>query len=360
MQRIWIFTILFFSWQSQADFEFYRGARQLGMGGAVVAVANDETSVLTQPNGLGRLRNYFYTFADPELTNSNEGGEATFGSGVLGAVDPQTLYDELAVQKDKPYYFKGQVFPSIAVPNFAIGVLGKYEILARRNSSDDSYDYNYLNDYALVTGFNLRFWQGRVKIGFNGRLINRTEYHGNLTTADLPFNISGIASEGMGLGVDGGLTLAAPWAYLPTIAAVVRDMGGTSFTMSDGLFGNGAPNSVPNFIPYTVDVGFALFPILANHVRATFTVDYRNIMTSTDETNEESLDRYHMGGEFNLYDQYFFRSGYGGGYWSAGFEFANEYFQLQMTSYGQKVDFSGTGTSPEEDRRWILKLSFRQ
>ncbi|MEO1714979.1 MAG: hypothetical protein AAFU60_16735, partial [Bacteroidota bacterium] len=292
-----IITLLLAVGSAKADFEFYRGARQLGMGGAVVAVANDETSILTQPNGLGRLRDYFYTYFDPEITNSQEGGDATFNSGVLGVVDPQTLYDELDVQKDKPFYFKGQVFPSIAVPNFGIGLLGKYEVLAQRNSND-SYNLRYINDYALASAFNLRFWEGRIKIGFSGRLINRTEYFADLLPSGQPFQIQGQAAEGMGLGVDGGITFAAPWRYLPTIAAVVRDIGGTSFTMSDGIVGNGAPGLVPNMIPYTVDVGAAIFPILTNNIRNTLTVDYRNILTATDQTNESSIDRFHMGTEF--------------------------------------------------------------
>jgi hypothetical protein len=37
-------------------YEFYNGIRGLGMGGAQVAVVNDETSLMINPAGLGKLR----------------------------------------------------------------------------------------------------------------------------------------------------------------------------------------------------------------------------------------------------------------------------------------------------------------
>ena len=49
------------------NFEFYRGIRQMGMGGASIAVVNDETALLANPAGLGKLRDYIITVADPEV-----------------------------------------------------------------------------------------------------------------------------------------------------------------------------------------------------------------------------------------------------------------------------------------------------
>src|SRR5262245_48475072 len=48
-------------------FEFYTGARMLGMGGAAVAAVNDETAIFTNPAALGKLRDVFITVVDPEI-----------------------------------------------------------------------------------------------------------------------------------------------------------------------------------------------------------------------------------------------------------------------------------------------------
>ena len=66
---ILLLALLSSSWcfASGERFEFYNGIRQMGMGGCSVATANDETALLSNPAGLGKLRDYFITVADPEL-----------------------------------------------------------------------------------------------------------------------------------------------------------------------------------------------------------------------------------------------------------------------------------------------------
>lgn len=348
-----ISSIILFTCQTlQADFEFYRGVRQMGMGGASIAVVNDETAVLSNPNGLGRLRDYFFTVLDPEITATSSETQTLYDSGVFGAVNPDDLYDDLSRQQGEPFYFKGQAFPSVVLPNFGIGVLGKYEILARRNS-DGTYDYNYQNDYSLNLGYNMKFWGGRIKLGFAGRLINRVQYLGTLDPAVDSLALSSFATEGMGIGVDSGLTLAAPWTWLPTLTVFVRDVGGTSFTAGGGLFGNGA-NGIPPIVDQSVDAAFAVFPIFSNHSRGTFTVEY----TGVDDTEnvDDHMDRLHIGLEINMWDAYFFRAGYHANDWTAGFEYATGMFQWQAATYSEEITL---GVTSERDRRGILKLAVR-
>ncbi len=335
-----------------ADFEFYRGVRQMGMGGASIAVVNDETSVLSNPNGLGRLRDSFYTLIDPELSTGLDDHETLLGTAALDSVIPEDVYNQLGDNLENPYYFKGQVFPSIVVPNFGIGVLGRYEVLAQRNS-DGTMDYQYQNDYSLNLATNLSFWGGRVKLGFAGRLINRVEYFGSKDPAVESLALSSFANEGLAIASDVGLTLAAPWQYLPTLTVLVRDVGGTSFSFGDGFFGN-ASNGRPNFQQQSIDVAVALFPIYSNQSRGVFTVEYTGV-DSTDEV-EDPMDRLHVGTEINMWDAYFFRLGYHANDWTAGFEYATGLLQWQMATYSEMVRI---GNYSERDRRGVLKLGIR-
>lgn len=340
-----------FSVPALADFEFYRGVRQMGMGGASIAVVNDETSLLLNPNGLGRLRNHFFTPFDPEITGSSTGTSTLLGTGVMNSVNPNDTYNQLSGQTGEPYYFKGQVFPSIVVPNFGIGALGRYEVLARRNA-DGSYDYNYQNDYSLNVGYNMSFWGGRIKWGVAGRMINRVEYFGTRASTD-SLALSSFATEGTGIAVDSALTLAAPWQWIPTLAVMVHNLGNTSFTASDGFFGNHA-NGTPQTMNQSVDAAVALFPIYANHTRGVMTVEYTGIMNTTGVT--DPMNRLHIGTELNLWDAYFLRAGYHANRWTAGFEYAFGLMQFQAATYAEKVTF---GTFSDYDRRVVLKFAVR-
>ena len=349
---LYIVLIFLFVQPLQADYQFYRGVRQMGMGGASIAVVNDETSVLSNPNGLGRLRDYFFTVIDPELTTSADGSDTLLGTAVFGSANPQELYDDLSDKIAQPYYFKSQVFPSVVMQNFGIGVLGKYEVLAQRNV-DGTYDYLYQNDYSLNLAYNMKFWGGRIKVGFAGHLINRVEYFGTRDPAVESLSISSFASEGMGIGVDTGLTLTAPWRYLPTLAVLVRDIGGTAFTAGGGLFGNGV-NGTPQYISQSIDAAVAFSPIYGKYSRGVFTVEY----TGVDDTENvtDHMDRLHIGTEVNLWDAYFLRAGWHANDWTAGLEYSVGVFQWQLATYSEEINL---GTLADRDRRGVLKFAFR-
>lgn len=351
-KHIIILNILFATCSAHADFEFYRGVRQMGMGGASIAVVNDETAVLSNPNGLGRLRDNFFTLFDPELNTSMKGLDTILDTTIYNSMIPSNLYRELGSDVGEPYYFKGQLFPSIVLPNFGMGVLGKYEILARRNA-DGTMDYKYMNDYSVNLGYNMRFWDGRVKLGFAGRLLNRVQYDGNLDPATESLRVGAFANEGMGIAVDTGLTLAAPWAWLPTATVFVRDVGNTSFTFGTGLFRNGH-NGIPPMVKQSIDVAVALFPIFANHSRGVLTVEYTGINTSSEV--DDVMKRLHIGTEVNMWDAYFFRAGFHQKQWTAGFEYSSGVMQWQMATYAEDVEF---GTTVISDRRGIMKLAIR-
>lgn len=332
-------------------FEFYQGVRSLGMGGAYTAIVNDETSLLTNPAGLGRLRDVIVTIVDPELSGSVNDTQMT----TLTNTSVQTPSDLLALlnqNKGLHWFAKAQMFPSIVAPNVGFGVLGKYSYDAEVNTAGTDYRLDYTNDYAATLGFCLRFFSGIIKLGVVGRYVDRTEIHKDLDATVTSIDMNSVASEGAGMAADVGLMITAPVAWLPTLGATVRDAGNTSYTLSNGMFLQ--TQTRPVSTPQTLDVGLALFPITSNHSRVAITGDYHDALNANQETY--MLKKVHAGLEFNIADFFFLRGGYNQGYWTAGIELATELFQLQVASYGEEI---GTQAAPVEDRRWVGKISIR-
>jgi hypothetical protein len=345
-----ILIILLVAQTAHGDFEFFRGVRQMGMGGASIAVVNDETAVLSNPNGLGRLRDSFFTIIDPEISASSSGMDTLLGTAVMGSSNPEEVYNDLSDTPGEPYYYKGQIFPSIVMPNFGLGLLGRYEVLSMRNS-DGSFDYNYQNDYSLNVGYNMSFWGGRIKFGMAGRLINRVEYFGTRRAGD-SLELSAFATEGMGISVDTGLTLAAPWDWIPTFTVLIRDLGHTSFTAGGGAFGN-SENGTPQTVPQSIDLAVAVFPITGKYSRAVFTIEYTGIDSTA---GAEAMDRLRIGTEFNFWDAYFLRAGWHENDWTAGFEYATGNLQFQMATYSEAIVLPSL---TDQDRRVVFKMAFR-
>lgn len=335
-------------------YEFYNGVRQMGMGGAAVAVVNDETALLLNPAGLGKLRDYFITVVDPEI-DVGQNIEKIVGTDVLSAVDPQKVLDKLNDgNQDLHHHARAQIFPSLVFPNFGIGILSKSSMDAEVISDTSEYQLDYVSDDAIVLGFNFRLWDGRVKIGFNTRIVNRAEIHTTLPASSTGLTKKDLANEGIGVASDVGLILTAPWDWLPTLAAVWRDVGNTSYEFKEGLFLDTPEDRRPETTPQTVDVGIALFPIAGKRTRWTWTAEYRDVLTTSEE--EDQMRRVHTGIELNIADALFIRGGMNQRYWTAGLEFAMANYQLQLASYGEEI---GTVEETREDRRYSFKFSYR-
>ena len=339
-------------------FEFYTGVRQLGMGGSGVASVNDETALLINPAALGKLRAPITTIADPEMSLSG----SIFGLGILGLsnfniggiLPPQALLTTLSNPNNHGKYVHGkfQVFPSFVTTNFGIGILGKFEWAGEVDSTGTNYTLNSFNDYGVILGYNFRLWDGRIKIGFTGKAINRNEISQTVPATSTNLSAASMSSEGFGVGSDVALMLTAPWFWLPSITAVVRDVGHTSFNLNRGFLTDTVGR--PRTMEQNYDVGFSLSPILGNNVRMQISGEYRGVRTAAADT--DTMKRVHAGLELNFYDMLFIRAGMNQRYWTFGGELSFAKFQLQFATYGEEV---GTASSAREDRRFVGKLAIR-
>ncbi|NJL25617.1 MAG: hypothetical protein HC902_10875 [Calothrix sp. SM1_5_4] len=335
-------------------YEFYNGVRPLGMGGAGIAVVNDETALLVNPAGLGKLRDYFITIADPE---AEVGGQTEQISGLetFGMTDPQKALEKCKDNPDKHLHGRAQIFPSLVVPNFGVGLYGRVQFDAQVNSTDNTFLYDYTRDYAMVFGFNFRFFNGIFKLGTNLRVTDRTTIRrDDIDPNSTNLSADSLASSGVGVGSDTGVMLSAPIRWLPTLAAVYRDVGRTSYAFRDGMFMKTSSTGHPDSTPESLDVALALYPILGKRLRSTWTFEVRDVLTLSEE--KDQMRRYHAGFELNYADALFLRAGMNQRYWTAGLEFAMMNYQFQAASYGEEI---GTDSTPREDRRYALKFAFR-
>jgi len=334
-------------------YESYNGVRMLGMGGAGVAVVNDETALLVNPAGLGKLRDYFITVADPEIDVSSQ-AEQIAGTKIMNAIKPQDALDLTNANVGRHLHTRAQVFPSFVIPNFGFGLFGKYEVNAETVAgSPNTFKYHYTNDWSGVLGANAKLANGIIKVGANLRATNRAEVRrDDIDVTSTGLSLKSLAAEGIGVSSDVGILIAAPIRWLPTLGAVYRDVGDTKYDYQKGMFLDASER--PATVKSTVDVGLAIHPIVGKRVRSSWTIEYQDVLTYGDETNQ--MRRLHGGFEFNFADAFFLRGGMNQAYWTAGIELSMLSYQFQAASYGEDI---GTPDSPREDRRYVIKFAFR-
>lgn len=363
-------SFLLASARANERYEFYNGIRALSMGGASVATVNDETSLLVNPAALGKLRNFFLTVVDPEVEMGDQTA-GVIGSSYADFLDPQKTLDATKLHPNSLLHERAQLFPSFVVTNFGFGVYGRVSTDA--SVVDSTFNYEYRNDYAFVTGFNFRLFDGIIKLGVNARIINRVESKRTdipLATTLMDFetviNSTSVASEGTGIASDGGLILTLPWVFLPALAVAYHDMGTTSYDINKGMFYTTTQR--PERTPPTLDGGISISPILSNGIRMVITAEMVDILDRVEPADEEESDevmrRIHGGIEVNFNDIFFLRGGLNQGYWTAGVEVSINNSQFQLGSYGEEVgDIIAVGSTATytkvEDRRYVAKYAFR-
>ena len=347
--------ISLFSLKSFANnewFEFYNNTRSLGMGGCSVAVSSDETALYRNPANLGSIRDVYGTILDPELEGSSNFVQQVSSSATGKAFEIDGIKTVLDSNRNSYYHAKLQASPSVVRRNIGFGLLYKNDVSAETESTGTTMDIKYQNDFGIVLGSNLRLFDGRLKIGASVKALNRIELVNPLLSTTGSMDLAVIGTEGTGIGFDGGLLLQLPWVFLPTLGAVVRDIGGITFDKQDGF--RLRTSARPDPVKQSIDVAIAIFPIHSNSVRSVWTLEYSDVANSRNDTDQAK--RIHFGLEINSRDIFFLRLGYNQRYATAGFEIASERVQWQVSSYGEEI---GTAAVPREDRRLSTKLTVR-
>ena len=333
-------------------FESYRNTRSLGMGGALIGLTSDETSLYRNPANLGSVRGIFGTAFDPEAEGSANFTDVISASDFASAAKVETISKKLANKSNEYFHSRQQFTPSLVTRNFGFGVVYREEISALTDANGANTNMKYQNDLGVVLGVNQSLFGGVVKIGASAKAFNRLEVVSSTVSTSGPFDIPTIGQEGTGISYTGGIIIQLPVAMLPSLAVVGRDLGNTIFDKKDGV--RGRTSSRPQEVKQSVDAAVSLFPIHANKIRSMWTLEYRDITDSRED--DDTMKRVHFGTEFNIRDIFFVRAGWNQRYYTAGFEIASENAGWQLATYGEEI---GTKEDPKEDRRYSTRIMVR-
>lgn len=334
--------------------EWYASARLLSMGNAGIAVPEDPTSAMFyNPAGLARNKKTSLEFFNPQIEFgtgdvSNTAAKTQLGknfklAGVAGS---------LVNNPYKPSSLGASIYPNIWGQNFAFGILARVDQAAYADSRGTIY---YGARYLVIPtmGISVGLLDGRFKMGFAVRGIQITETNGSLTNY---FDAGYLKnpSEGLGLGVDAGVLITMPWSYLPTIGAVARNIGDTSFG-GDAYF-SVARGTVTRhqMIKSTYDAGASISPKLSQRTTMLLSADYRDVL---DQMGTPTLRHVNLGMEIDFSKTVYFRLGVREGYWSAGVGIAGRKASMDLGSYAEELD--GTAFRSVEDRRLVLRFGSR-
>jgi hypothetical protein len=376
--------------------ETFTPVRPAGMGGAFTAVANDESSVWTNPAGISRSRkarsrDTFNLGKFPNLIVGANSNSRDFYQAMKGGQEDtvEGIVTNLDVKDDEPFWVRAALFPiAILTPSretpMAVGFYSNTTAKALITKEDpEEARVSAISDLGGVLNFTLTNASNRFGVGLQIRPVARYAYEDRVPSEQLldkdamKERAREGANKSQGLGADVGMMYTIADFWFPTIGVAVlnlptgcRDHYLNPFTekpervcgtLYSGDFGN--EDALSTVDPTDIRVGIAITPRLSRSLGMRFALDAHQIpVGSADQSyglqGVEVSKLVHAGVELFVgnplkISPFSLRAGYSQGFASVGATVNLGILELEFATYGR--DVSST-EKPIEDRRILASL----
>lgn len=335
--------------------EWYSTTRALSMGNVGIASAEDPvTAAFYNPAALANNKRPGFEPFNLQL----EGGFGNFSvAQSLGDWAKVGSFSRakplLAAKPGRPFSGSVALFPSVSAQNFSFGLLGQFQFSSYYDKTKNAYFYHARKLLAPSLGLSAALLGGRLRLGVAVRALQVSE-----TDMDQPGTGSIVAvrdshRSGLGVGMDAGMMLTMPWAGLPTIGFVARNIGDTAFPAAPVVDIGGSASARRESVKMAYDGGISLSPKLGRGQRLVLAADYRDAL---DSTHVALLRRLNLGLEFSG-KVLALRAGFSRGTWTAGFGLQSRQGSLDIGTYAEELD--ARALRAVLDRRFSLRFTRR-
>lgn len=374
--------------------EHFFPVRPHGIGGAFTAIANDESSIWTNPAGIARIRKARSRQAVdlvkvPNLVlGANKNGKSFYQAiqGVAtGNVD--AVAEQAGDAQGEPFWGVASIAPVLLFQagDMPMAVAGfSHTVVKSQPNATGQADTSILSDLGGLLTFGVTTRSNRFNAAVQVRSIARYAYEDTISYSTLGDKSSlqkafkDGSNRSVGLAVDTGMlwTLADFWFptlglsvlnaplgckddYLNPFSKLRESVCGTVFT---GTFAN--PDAISTVDPTDIRFGLSISPRLGRELGMRVAIDFHHLAFASSGNNYGLSEipltkKLHAGVEFFtgnplLPSPLSVSMGANQGFWSFGVSTRLGFLSLDFSSFGR--DISATD-SPKEDRRYLASMS---
>lgn len=325
----------------------YRSARVLGMGGAFVAVSNDENALLFNPAGLADIKTSRFTFPLPQVAFNAKALGMYMDAADTDFDSVDETADFLRKNMGDTGYISGGFFPAYVRPNFGFGiVVNGSASTTPKNPLYPRLNIESVQDAAACVGIAYPLLGGEFLMGVGAKYVFRKsldrEYTvPEITSGDFKETLKDDFDEGSGVLVDTGLIYKIG-SY---------KVAGTPGTVQVGISANNLVGDdlgdAADLDPH-VDLGFST-RIGEDLLLALDYVDITGDMGDDDNAGK----RIHMGVEYQVKPGVALRAGLNQGYPTVGIGLAAKRVVFDIATYAEE---KGLYAGQKDDRRYVFRL----
>lgn len=322
------------------------------MGDAYIPLAEDGAgSLFYNPAGLGRVKEPRLEIVNFQL-QANSYYVSGFGTNFY-KIPSLPTYSKSYLSKNEGAFpgVSGAFTPTFAVRGFAVGMMLQNRIAAVQRGDS----VRYRSKYQLIptAGTGIRLASGVLRLGYSVQWVNQAsgDISANASSANLGYN-QGLA-QGSALSHNAGFALTLPYAYLPALNVVARNVGGAKYS-SYTLFSQAKdPVGLPETEPMSIDAAISFQP------KTGAGGGFNSVFELRDATNTSGMPimgRVALGLEWGFRGSFSIRGGLGSGYPSLGIGLKTTRGELNLSWFSEET---GTSFRSERDMRFMMHYQIR-
>ncbi len=321
----------------------FRGVRPLGMGGAFLALSDDENALFYNPAGLNDVKGFGgAAILNPYVALSEDSVQLYKDIQDVEGTDAVQVANLLSQHVGEHQHVQAAMFPHVYGHNFAVGVLGNASMdLDIRNPAFPEVVTDVKIDAAGLIGLAYGFWDRKLQVGVTGKYVQRDGVTQTFQPADIVVDFDPVANrtKQKDFAFDIGTKVNLPVFLRPSFALVVANIGDLDF-------------ETLGTIPQQINMGVALHPdfwILSNTLAAEV-----HDVTKQIEADNDLYKRVHLGAELRFPKILAVQAGVNGGYYTAGITLHFWILKLAAATYAEEL---GAYAGQRPDRRHVAQVS---
>ena len=324
---------------AQAQNSVYPGIRYLSpysqsLGGVSLPLSQDiGNNLFNNPAGLARNEKI-----KAELLNL----DFDIGSAVLGGIGTKMttlggLSSTLNSNANITYSEGLSNLTAISWGGLGVGVL--YQDRVRAYSDGSTAHYSTLNNFVPAVGYGVSLARGVFRFGYSLQYVNQASGVAQSTSDTSASFHSGI-KQGHGFSSNASLNLAFPFAYLPTLSLLGRNIAGLHFTSGNLLTSATNVSGTPDNQASSMDASLNFTVRMSGTLKSYWFLEYDDFMSSI---SMPFLERIRFGVEMSFSQSIGLRAGFNGGQFSGGLGFKSESSEINVTYYNDRSPFGAIG-----------------
>jgi hypothetical protein len=340
--------------------ELYRGAKAQAMGGASVAMVEDEQAIFLNPAGLAGVKKSLVNYMVIDIEASSDTIASVSDLSTLNNFNASALNRLIG----KDVYGRVQISPSIAMPSFGLALLvDQQNAVLAKNLNLPQVTVGYQSTYGFQFGYGTSIrgngrasrrgrggrksssiGRGDLRVGIAGKVLWRRGSYQLLPFTEImnvsQDTITGImGTYGIGFGADIGTQYVMPVSPSLQLSAgfALSNIGGVSFS-------SGA-DSQPSAAAFGLGLKYSM-----QSFGARLAWDYRNAFADADWRKKTHIGLALDIPMFSIY------AGLNQMKYSYGLGFDLWLFQVTAVSYAEEL---GAILNLDTERRYLLQLALK-